>query len=56
MYDLDADPYEMRNLIVSPLLPEKNLAQAKKMKSKLVKWLKIYEPHKAASLENLPLK
>ena len=51
LYDLKADPLEMRNLIVSPISPEKNREQAKMMKAHLVKWMKKNEPHKAGDLE-----
>jgi arylsulfatase A-like enzyme len=55
LYDLKADPLEMRNLIVSPLAPEKNREQAKKMKARLVQWLQKHEPHKADGLEQRKL-
>ncbi len=47
LYDLKADPAEMRNLILSPKAPEKNREQAKKMKASLVQWMEQHEPHKA---------
>ncbi len=52
LYDLKADPMEMRNLIVSPVSPEKNREQAKMMKARLVTWLEKHEPHKADDLKN----
>jgi uncharacterized sulfatase len=51
LYDLKADPLEMRNLLVDADSPEKNRAQAKRMKALMVKWMEKHEPHKAAELE-----
>jgi arylsulfatase A-like enzyme len=51
LYDLNADPLEMRNLLVSPLAPEKNRQQAIKMKARLVQWMQQHEPHKVSDLE-----
>lgn len=51
LYDLEADPLEMCNLIVSPISPEKNREQALKMKARLVRWMEIHEPHKADDLK-----
>ena len=51
LYDLEADPLEMRNLIVSPISPEKNREQALKMKARLVRWMEIHEPQKADDLK-----
>ena len=50
LYDLNADPLEMRNLLVSPDEPEKNREQAKKMKARLVQWLRRHEPHKVKDM------
>jgi hypothetical protein len=41
----------MRNLLVSPLAPEKNRQQAIKMKARLVQWMQQHEPHKVSDLE-----
>eukprot|EP00928_Gymnodinium_smaydae_P036493 TRINITY_DN254_c0_g1_i1.p1 TRINITY_DN254_c0_g1~~TRINITY_DN254_c0_g1_i1.p1 ORF type:complete len:516 (-),score=58.15 TRINITY_DN254_c0_g1_i1:74-1621(-) len=51
LYDLKADPLEMRNLIASPISPEENQAQAQMMKKRLLKWLKHHEPHKVDDLK-----
>ena len=55
LYDLKADPLEMRNLIISPIAPEKNREQAKMMKARLVRWMKKHEPHKVNDLEQRKL-
>jgi arylsulfatase A-like enzyme len=51
LFDLDADPLEMRNLIVMPVSPEKNREQAKMMKARLIQWLEKREPHKVEDLK-----
>ncbi|MGB0371163.1 MAG: sulfatase-like hydrolase/transferase [Opitutales bacterium] len=55
LYDLEADPLEMRNPILSPIAPEKNRAQAMMMQERLVNWLKKHEPHKAEGIEQRKL-
>ena len=55
LYDLATDPLEMRNLILSPVSPDKNREQAEMMKSKLIAWLRIHEPHKVAGVEQREL-
>ena len=50
LYDLKADPFEMRNLLISPTSPKRNRKQAEKMKAKLVKWMNTHEPHKATDV------
>jgi len=50
LYDLKADPLEMRNLLVSPVEPKKNREQAKKMKARLIQWMRRHEPHKVKDL------
>ena len=50
LYDLKADPLEMRNLIVSPVAPEKDREQAKRMKERLVQWMQQHEPRKVKDL------
>jgi len=55
LYDLKADPLEMRNLIVAPVAPEKNREQAKMMKARLIQWMKKHEPHKVHDLEQRKL-
>lgn len=55
LYNLKEDPLEMRNLIVSPVLPKKNREQAEMMKEKLVKWLEKHEPNKAEILRKIAL-
>ena len=55
LYDLEADPHEMRNLIAAPVDPQKNRAQAEDMKAKLVDWMRRHEPHKADDLLQVPL-
>jgi arylsulfatase A-like enzyme len=55
LYDLKADPLEMRNLLVSPIAPEKNHDQARKMKERLVLWLQQHEPQKVKDLEHRKL-
>jgi len=46
LYDLDADPHEMNNLIGKNPNRKKNLPQAEKLKTKLVGWLKkTKSPH-----------
>ena len=55
LYDLAADPQEMRNLILSPISPEKNRTQALMMKDRRVMWLKKHEPHKAQQIEDREL-
>ena len=50
LYDLKADPLEMRNLILSPVAPEENRKQAKRMKARLVQWMQEHEPHKVKDL------
>jgi arylsulfatase A-like enzyme len=56
LYDLKADPLEMRNLILSPVSSKKNREQALVMKARLVDWMRRYEPHKAGDLEQRNLK
>ncbi len=51
LYDLKADPLEMRNLIVSPISPERDRQQAEMMKDRLFKWLEKYEPQKFSDLK-----
>jgi hypothetical protein len=51
LYDLKADPLEMRNLIASPISREHNREQAEMMKARLVRWIKQHEPQKADELE-----
>ncbi len=53
LYDLESDPHETRNLILSPIAPEKNRAQAKQMRDKLIKWLEKHEPHKVEELKEV---
>ncbi len=55
LYDLEADPLEMRNLILSAIEPEKNRGQALEMKARLVQWMKNHEPHKAGLIESRKL-
>ncbi|MFC1760656.1 sulfatase-like hydrolase/transferase [Planctomycetota bacterium] len=55
LYDLEADPLEMRNLIVSPIAPEKNREQARRMKSRLIQWLEKHEPHNVEALKQRKL-
>ncbi|VGO23511.1 sulfatase family protein [Pontiella sulfatireligans] len=55
LYDLKADPLEMRNLIVSPISPEKNREQASRMKARLVQWMEKHEPHKVNDLQQREL-
>lgn len=55
LYDLKADPFEMRNLITSPIAPEQDREQLKMMKALLVEWMKKHEPHKVADLEQRTL-
>jgi len=55
LYDLKADPLEMRNLVVSPVSPEKDRAQAEMMKQRLVQWLKDHEPEKSEAIEKRSL-
>ncbi len=50
LYDLKADPLEMRNLIISPVSPRKNRKQAEEMKKKLIRWMEKHEPQKADEL------
>jgi arylsulfatase A-like enzyme len=51
LYDLKADPLEMRNLIISPVSPAKNRKQAEEMKERLVRWMEKHEPQKADDLQ-----
>ena len=55
LYNLKTDPLEMRNLLIDPVAPEKNRAQAKMMKSRLVDWLRKHEPHKVEQVEDRKL-
>ncbi|MFC2116377.1 sulfatase-like hydrolase/transferase [Bacteroidota bacterium] len=55
LYDLNSDPNEMRNLIISPVSHSKNREQADKMKERLVKWMEIHEPNKANDLRQREL-
>jgi len=55
LYDLKTDPLEMRNLITSPISPEKNREKAKMMKTRLVKWMEKHEPHKVDDLKKRKL-
>ena len=50
LYDLAADPLELRNLVRSPIAGQQNREQAEEMKSKLVAWLRDHEPHRAAGV------
>jgi len=45
----------MRNLIVSPVSPEKNREQAKMMKARLIQWLEKHEPHKVNNIKERKL-
>eukprot|EP00928_Gymnodinium_smaydae_P036494 TRINITY_DN254_c0_g2_i1.p1 TRINITY_DN254_c0_g2~~TRINITY_DN254_c0_g2_i1.p1 ORF type:complete len:527 (-),score=60.19 TRINITY_DN254_c0_g2_i1:53-1603(-) len=51
LYDLEADPLEMRNLIASPVSPEEDRAKAEQMKARLVQWLEKHEPQKLKEVE-----
>ena len=55
LYDLKNDPLEMRNLVVSPVSPEKNRKQAEMMKASLIRWLKKHEPQRASGIEKRDL-
>lgn len=55
LYNLKDDPHEMRNLIVNPISPELNRAQAKEMKARLIRWLEEHEPHKVAQVKKREL-
>lgn len=50
LYDLNIDPLEMHNLIVSPIALKESRELANKMKASLVQWLQQHEPHKVKSL------
>ncbi len=55
LYDLAADPHEMRNLIVNPISPELNEAQTKELKGRLIRWLEEHEPHKVEQVQKREL-
>ncbi len=55
LYDLENDPNEMRNLLVSPVSPELNRTQAEKMKAKLIAWMEKHEPHRVVEIQNREL-
>jgi arylsulfatase A-like enzyme len=55
LYDLKADPQEMRNLILSPVSAEKNRKQAEEMKAGLIRWMEIHEPQKSDDLRRREL-
>lgn len=55
LYNLKKDPFEMRNLLVSPVSLKKNKQQAEMMKERLVKWLEAHEPDKADKFKNIEL-
>jgi len=50
LYNLKADPQELRNLILTPISPEGNRVQAEQMKERLVEWMKKHEPQWADDL------
>lgn len=50
LFDLESDPLEMRNLIVSPISPDKNRKQALEMKGHLISWMERHEPYKIDDL------
>ena len=50
LYDLDADPEEMRNLLYAPVDVAINQKQAKDMKNLLVQWMEEHEPNKALDM------
>ncbi len=55
LYDLKADPHELRNLIITPIAPERDRARAKMMKGRLVRWLQQHEPHKVQGIKEREL-
>lgn len=55
LYDLDADPHEMRNLLKAPIDVALNKKQAINMKNLLVQWMQEHEPDKALGMEKREL-
>lgn len=55
LYDLKTDPLEMRNLLAADVVSDRHLAQGRRLKVRLVKWLQEHEPHKAQGLQQRTL-
>jgi arylsulfatase A-like enzyme len=55
LYNLEADPLEMCNLLVTPVDVEINKKQATEMKKLLVAWMEKHEPTKALNMKKREL-